>query len=561
MLIAYFSMEVAVDAQIPTYSGGLGILAGDTLRSAADLEVPMVGITLLAREGYFHQQLDENGVQRESVVEWSIPDKLVEHGHRVTVSIEGRSVHLRAWEYQVRGQTGHVIPVYLLDTDLPENADDDRRLTDRLYGGDDRYRLSQEIVLGIGGVRMLQALGHQIDKYHLNEGHSALLTLELLREQDCHKAPEADVFNLKSLSVDRIESVRKQCVFTTHTPVPAGHDRFSIDLVDAVLGHRRVCDIARQVCLEGQLNMTYLALSLCGYVNGVAKRHGEISQQMFAEYNIDAITNGVHAATWVCESFAKLFDQYVAGWRNDNFSLRYASLIPDEEIWQAHQRAKQRLIQHINSAVEINFDPEILTLGFARRSTAYKRGELLVSDIDRLRNVSRHQGPLQIVFAGKAHPKDEEGKQIIKRIFQKARSLQDDIKIVYLPNYDMSLAKILIPGVDVWVNTPEPPLEASGTSGMKAAMNGVPSLSVLDGWWIEGCLPGITGWAIGSRNHEVHDANAESLYSQLENEVLPCYYQQHENFVEIMKHAISLNGSFFNTHRMVHEYINKAYRA
>ena len=386
----------------------------------------------------------------------------------------------------------------------------------------------------------------------MNEGHAALLTIELLRE---HR----DRAGRKEFTSDDLAAVRKQCVFTTHTPVPAGHDRFNVELVEQVLGQREACCITDSVCHAGQLNMTYLALALSHYVNGVAKKHSEISQHMFAEYKIDAITNGVHATTWVSPPLAALFDKFIPGWRQDNFSLRYALSIADNDIWNAHQTAKRSLIDRVNRESNAGFDLDVLTLGFGRRAAGYKRAGLIFSDLDRIRRIAQDVGRFQIVFAGKAHPHDQHAKELISRIVSYGRQLISDVPVAYLSNYDMTLGRLMTSGVDVWLNTPNRRQEASGTSGMKAALNGVPSLSVLDGWWIEGCLEGITGWAIGTRNSEVRDANAESLYGKLEESVIPQFYSQREKFIDVMRHAIALNGSFFNTQRMVHEYMVKSY--
>ena len=557
-IVAYFSMEIALESSMPTYSGGLGVLAGDTVRSAADLSVPMVAVSLLHRKGYFYQRLDPSGWQAEDDVAWVVEDYVQEAPARASVTLEGRTVALRAWKYEVEGIGGHHVPVYLLDSDLAENSAWDRTLTDHLYGGDAHYRLCQEVVLGIGGVRMLRALGYRgIDRFHMNEGHASLLTVELLDELLAGRQSPAP-------TDDDIEAVRRHCVFTTHTPVRAGHDQFPMDLVDRVLGHHAAFDMAGVFCCEGTLNMTYLALSLSHYVNGVAKRHGEISQRMFAPYEIDAITNGVHVATWTSEPFQALFDRHVPGWRADNFSLRYALAIPREAVWQAHTRAKRELIRYVNRETNVGMDTDFLTLGFARRAASYKRADMLFDDPDRLRRVAADAGPLQVVYAGKAHPQDQGGKELIKRIHDAIAALRDRVKMVYLDNYDMGLAKMLIPGVDVWLNTPEPPLEASGTSGMKAALNGVPSLSVLDGWWIEGRIEGVTGWAIGEDRRSAGGGgdrakDAAALYDKLERLILPTFYRDRDRFVDIMRHCIALNGSFFNTQRMVQQYVLKAY--
>ena len=556
--IAYFSMEVGLETDMPTYSGGLGVLAGDTIRSAAELNVPMVAVTLLHREGYFYQKLDENGVQNEEPVQWIVEDFLMPLDEIVTVNLEDRQVKLKAWKYEVNRLGRNSVPVYFLDTNLPDNSDWDRTLTDHLYGGDTYYRLCQEIILGIGGVRMLRALKYnQIDRFHMNEGHAGFLTLELLKEQ-CEAAGR------DSISEEDIEVVRSKCVFTTHTPVPVGQDKFPMEEVKKLLNNHPCLQVSDLITHDGALNMTYLALTLSHYVNGVAKKHGEISSHMYAPYRIDSITNGVHVTTWTSQPFRDLFDKYIPGWREDNFNLRYALSIPGPEIWQAHIQAKRELIHYVNRETNKGMDTDILTLGFARRAATYKRADLLLSDIERLKEVYSKAGPFQIIYAGKAHPKDQQGKELIRRIFQAINALNSDIKIAYLENYDIQLGKLLTAGVDVWVNTPMPPMEASGTSGMKAALNGVPSFSILDGWWIEGCIEGITGWSIGhnGRNTETErntEQDASALFDKLESTIIPLYYNRPEQFRCIMSHCIALNGSFFNTQRMVQQYVLKAY--
>jgi starch phosphorylase len=556
--IAYFSMEIALEAGMPTYSGGLGVLAGDTIRSAADLKLPMVAATLLYRKGYFRQKIDANGWQLEEPVLWVVENFLSEMPERASVRIEGRTVQIRAWKYDVIGVSGFKVPVYFFDTDLPQNSEWDRTITHFLYGGDQHYRLCQEAVLGIGGVKILRALGYKsIERFHMNEGHSSLLTLELLDEAS-RAAGRA------SITHDDVEAVRKKCAFTTHTPVPAGHDQFPLDLVTSVLGRREIYEMKDIFCCEGRLNMTYLALNLSHYVNGVAKKHGEVSRLMFAGYKIDAITNGVHAATWASPPFQRLYDQHVPGWRQDNFSLRYALSISKTEVWEAHVKSKEHLVQHVNHVSGVGLDRDILTVGFARRAATYKRADLLFEDIERLKNIASKLGGLQIIYSGKAHPQDQGGKDVIKKIFQGKDQLKNEIKIVYLENYDLELGKMITAGVDVWLNTPQPPMEASGTSGMKAALNGVPSLSILDGWWIEGCIEGITGWSIGrntKRTEEGHDRlqDASSLYEKLEKTVLPLFYHDRDRFIEVMLHCIALNGSFFNTQRMLQQYVLNAY--
>jgi starch phosphorylase len=554
--IAYFSMEIALASQIPTYSGGLGVLAGDTIRSAADLGLPMVGVTLLHRQGYFFQRLDDEGRQSEEPVAWPIDDFLRLTDAVGRVEIEGRQVTIRAWCYTIRGIFGAEVPVFLLDTDVPENDPFDRTLTDALYGGDEQYRLCQEIILGVGGVRLLRALGYtQVGKFHMNEGHAALLALELLAEALQHTPDTRE---------EALERVQRMCVFTTHTPVPAGHDQFPLALAQRLLSPDQLQALQASECCEGGLNMTFVGLHLSQYVNGVTKRHGEVSRSMFPGYPIHAITNGVHSRTWTAPAFQRLYDRYIPDWRQDSFSLRYALGIPLDAIRQAHQEAKQQLIEAVNRSVNAGFDHDVFTLGFARRATAYKRPDLLFHDPDRLRRLAQRSGPVQLIFAGKAHPKDIRGKALIGQIIQQAKALGPEVKLAYLPNYDLELGQLLTAGVDVWLNTPLPPYEASGTSGMKATHNGVPSLSVLDGWWLEGHVEGVTGWAIGSRDDAgsgQHDeADARSLYQQLEEVILPLYANDPRLWAQVMRYTIALNASFFNTQRMLTEYVAYAYR-
>ncbi|MEZ6150350.1 MAG: alpha-glucan family phosphorylase [Pirellulaceae bacterium] len=563
--VAYFSMEIALDPTMPTYSGGLGVLAGDTLRAAADMCVSMIAVTLLHRQGYLSQTIDAEGWQHEQQVDWLVEEHCRELPQRAEVVIEGRTVHIRSWQYDVIGCEGHLLPVLLLDTDLEENAAVDRALTQQLYGGDSRHRLCQEVVLGIGGVRILRSLRlESLVQFHMNEGHAALLGLELLDERA--KSLGRELFNSED-----VQAVRKQCVFTTHTPVPAGHDRFGFDLVKQVLCRSDLFDMHEVFCCAGELNMTYLALNLSHYVNGVAKKHGEVSRHMLVpkdanhHYSIDHITNGVHAATWAAPSFSELFERFIPGWQKDNASLRGALAIPSDEVWQAHRTAKLRLIDQINSDHNALFDPLTFTIGFARRATAYKRANLLISDPERLQSIVEKHGPIQIVFAGKAHPLDVDGKRLIQQIVRAKNQLHPAVKLVYLENYDWELARLVLAGVDVWINTPQPPLEASGTSGMKAAINGVPSLSILDGWWIEGCVEGITGWAFGNATPaspadvDRFREDADALYDKLDQVIVPLYYQKPDQWKRIMAHSIALNGSHFNTQRMVQQYVIKAY--
>jgi starch phosphorylase len=423
-----------------------------------------------------------------------------------------------------------------------------------LYGGDQRYRLCQEAILGLGGVAVLRTLGHErFGNYHMNEGHSALLALALLDELspgEQKPTPEA------------IQAVRRQCVFTTHTPVPAGHDMFQTGLVHSTLGERLGRRLAELGCYPcGELNMTYLSLFFSHYVNGVSMRHENISQDMFPDYPVNAITNGIHAATWASDPFVRLFDRNMPEWRKDTLYLRYAVGIPLDEIREAHAEAKRMLLAEVERRAGRKLDPEALTIGFARRATPYKQPRLSFHSKDRLREIARTVGPLQMIFAGKAHPHDQHGKDLIRGIFQDAAELGTEVPVVYLEDYDMALGKLICSGVDVWLNTPTKPQEASGTSGMKAALNGVPSLSILDGWWIEGHVEGVTGWSVGEswRKEGNTDEEAASLYDKLETVIGPLFYQKPDEFARIRRSAIALNGSFFNAQRMLLQYVKNAY--
>ncbi|MBN2052224.1 alpha-glucan family phosphorylase [Candidatus Woesearchaeota archaeon] len=548
--VAYFSMEIGMNPDIPTYSGGLGILAGDTLRSCADLKLPVVGVTLLYKKGYFKQELDADGNQVEHEMNWDPSAFLHPMPQQAEIMLEGRRVMIKAWVYNLMGSTGRIVPIIFLDTDLPGNSDYDRRITQYLYGFDEKYRLAQEIILGIGGVKMLESIGCcNIQKHHMNEGHSAILALELYKRYS-----QAD---------EPIEEVRKRCVFTTHTPVPAGHDQFPRELAEHMLGENILPDIREELYINNKLNMTYLGLRFSKFINGVAKKHGEVSRNMFPGYHIESITNGVHSYYWICESFQKLFDKYLPGWEYDPFSLRYVLGIPKEEIWSAHQKAKQQLIGWVNKHYKADMKEEIFTIGFARRVATYKRGDLLFSDIKWLMKIAEKFKGIQIIYAGKAHPKDTAGKELLKRIISKMQEVSHKIKVCYVKNYDIATAKLLVSGVDLWLNTPQRPQEASGTSGMKAAHNGVLHFSVLDGWWLEGHIENITGWSIGAHPNDskenVPEEDAEDMYTKLEYIIIPRFYEERDKWVEMMKHAIAINGSFFNTHRMVQQYVLNAY--
>jgi starch phosphorylase len=553
--VAYFTMEIGLETDMKTYSGGLGILAGDTMRGFADRGVPAVGVTQLNDLGYCRQELLDDGTQVSHPDEWSPEAFLDPVDVTATVEIEGRDVLIKPWRYVVESETGGEVPVYFLDTDWPENDDEARDVTRRLYGAgrDRRYRLMQEVVLGIGGCRILDALGYDVDTYHLNEGHASLLTLELLASHD----PDPS-------------AVRDRCVFTTHTPVPGGHDEFDYWLADAVVPDLVPDEVLREHAGEESLHTTRLALSLSSYANAVSKRHQTVTHEMFPAHRVDAVTNGVHVPTWVAEPFRALYDEHVPGWRERPKRLRTARRLPVDAFLDAHRREKERFVDYVADQSGVELDPEICTLGFARRAAGYKRADLPFRDPDRLRSIARTVGGIQFVYAGKAFPGDTTGEELIRTVYRNGHDLQDDVGVVYLEDYDMEMGHRLTAGVDVWLNNPRRPLEACGTSGMKAALNGVPQLGTLDGWWLEGHVEGVTGWAIGPSPDEVTadelDADAEdaidagSLYDALERRVLPTYYDDRERWGTIARDAVAFNGAHFSAGRMVDEYVSRAYR-
>ncbi|MBI1220944.1 MAG: alpha-glucan family phosphorylase [Rhodobacteraceae bacterium] len=550
--IAYFSMEIAVRSEMHTYSGGLGILAGDMARSCADLELPVVFVTLLSRAGYFRQVIAADGQQTEQPDWWEPESWCKPLDAMVAVEIERKPVWIRPWLYIHTCPHGHQIPILLLDTDLDQNGAEERKLTNYLYGGDDTYRLKQEIILGIGGIRILRALGFDLHLYHLNEGHAALLTLELLNRW---RIPPAEP-TAREFSYDLVE-VRNRCVFTTHTPVDAGQDRFPYELFERLLPGFVERDALKQLAGDDRVNMTRLALNLAGYVNGVARRHAETTAHMFPGYRIHAVTNGVHAGTWTHDAFAQLYTAHFPQWQHEPEILVRALQLPEDEVWRCHQSAKSDLIRHVRESVGVGLDSDAPILGFARRMTGYKRPLLLFEDLDRLVDLAA-RWPFQVVLAGKAHPRDADGKAAIRQLHALARQLRGKITCVFLPGYDMRVAKALVAGSDIWLNTPLPPLEASGTSGMKAAFNGVLNLSVLDGWWIEACIDGVTGWPIG-RDGDSAEGHATALYDQLDRAVLPLFYTNPEQWRTMMKQAIGNIGYYFNSQRMMRRYATEAY--
>lgn len=551
--VAYFSMEIALDDAVPTYSGGLGVLAGDHLRAAADAGLDMVGVTLLYHHGYFAQRLSDDGSQSEVPVQWSPAAVLEKVPDTAVAGVDGTDVHIGAWRAVVHGVGGHELPVYLLDTDLAENPAEYRAVCDRLYGGDDEYRLRQEIVLGLGGVAWLERLGVEPAVFHMNEGHSALLGLALLRRAQASGGPLGTA----------VEAVRQRCVFTTHTPVPAGHDRFPTALVEDLLGERSVRDLEALGAIdEGCLDMTRLGMGSSRAVNAVSRRHAEVTRAMFPGVEVRSVTNGVHTAFWAAPPVAELYDASVPGWREDPELLRQVVTVSLDDVDSAHHACKQALVRALEQAAGVRLDPKALLIGAARRATPYKRMGLLFSDPDRLVALARAEGPVQVVLSGKAHPRDEAGKELIRHVVQVARRLGSDVPVLYVPGHSMELNRLLCSGSDIWLNTPRKPHEASGTSGMKAAVNGVPSLSVLDGWWVEGHVEGVTGWAVGDLRAESADAeDADALYAALEKDVVPLFYRDPDGFSVVRRFTMALNGSYFSTQRMVEQYARTAYRS
>lgn len=543
--VAYFSMEIGLESEIPTYAGGLGMLAADLMRSCADKKVPAVCVSVCWQHGYMRQQINKDGTQQYEQRTWKPEEHMTRLPETIVVQAEGRDIHVGAWRYDITSD-GHTVPVIFLDTNLEENDAQDREITKYLYGGDGAMRLKQEIVLGIGGIRMLRALGYEdVGTYHMNEGHAAFLTLELLKERDFSN-----------------DAVKKSCAFTTHTPVPAGHDVFDYDLAWKVVGDMLPWHI-KELAGQDRLSMTLLAMHLSRYTCGVSEVHGQVSRGMFPNEPIDTITNGIHHPTWASPEMSALFDKHVPDWRKNPSVLSSAeTALPDSELEAAHRSAKERLIDHVNKHSAIQFDTDTLTIASARRVVSYKRPELLYENLLRLKEVAC--GKLQMIHAGNAHPDDQFGQDVIKRLIERSSALKDCIKIVYLPDYNPDLAKLLVSGADVWLNTPMRLHEASGTSGMKASLNGLLNLSTLDGWWIEGYeMDPDAGWRIGPLAralppHEHRKTDAEDIYTQLQYKVIPEYYERHNKWVQRMKKSIALLAEF-NTHRCIDDYLEKAW--
>lgn len=540
--IAYFTAEIGLWSELHTYSGGLGVLAGDHVKSAADVGLPLVGMSLLYREGYGRQHLDDQGIQSETYAPIDPNDHLTNTGQTIQLPLDGSTLYASIWKASVVGVDGHAVPVYFLDTFHPNNSAEFVGLGARLYGGDDSTRVRQEYLLGVGGVRALQALGHDFAGMHLNEGHCTFAMLEMLNQGWTR------------------EELAQRTLFTTHTPVPAGHDRFEWSLVEDVMGDLLPSD-ARELVREagdseggGRCSMSHLAVALSTAVNAVSNLNAQVASTMFGSTHIAPITNGVHHITWTSPQMSSLFDHHLPGWKEDPSQLGYAGRLPDAALQDARQVNRQILRELVRASTGVELDEQRLTIGFARRFATYKRANLVFSDLERLRSIGA--GRIQFVFSGKAHPKDEGGKQLIRDIFASAGEVAEDIPVAFIENYDMATGLAMTSGVDIWLNNPIRPLEASGTSGMKAAMNGVPNCSILDGWWPEGCEHGVNGWAIGHSEDERDDArDAENIYDVLEHEVLPLWDEGPERWAKLMRASIATSARFTGT-RMIADYLH-----
>jgi starch phosphorylase len=601
--IAYFSAEFGFHESIPIYAGGLGVLAGDHLKSASDLGVPLIGVSLFYHQTYFSQQIDAQGKQI-AMYDTQIPDELPlkpvlnKDGTPVTIEVEvaAQIVKVRIWKVHI----GRIV-AYLLDTNLPENSAEGRKITARLYGGDQEMRISQEIVLGMGGVRALKSMGIYPDAWHMNEGHSVFLALERI----------GDFVKAQTLNFDEaLQAVKNNTIFTTHTPVPAGNDAFPLHIKDKYfqrywqeLGIKRheFMELGSQVQPEGYeiFNLTILSLKLSQFRNGVSRMHGDVSKKLWSdvwhnipreEIPISYITNGVHAMTWIVFKTRKLFDDYLGtDWKYniDNPSYwRAVHEIPDEILWKTKLEIKEKMLRHLRERLALQYtrnkvgtlqlrrlenmlNPNILTIGFARRFATYKRGTLIFRDLARLKRIlTNPDKPVQIVFAGKAHPRDEGGQALISHIYQLSQSDELRGRVFFVEGYDLHLARDLISGMDLWLNTPRRPQEASGTSGQKVTMNFGINFSVLDGWWCEG-YNGKNGWAFGDREdyrdlEELDTWDSDAIYDILENDIIPLYYDKRKEnipneWIQVMKHSLVANLPQFNTHRMVKDYTERFY--
>lgn len=555
-MIAYFVMECAVDSRIPTYSGGLGILAGDTLQSFADLEVPAVGITLLWKNGFTDQKLSNDGSQLDLPQEWDVEKYMQPTNVKIKIPIGGKDVTITAFKYVVESIKGdNEIDVYFLTPDAGENDAETRKICDRLYIEGGLTRLKQEIILGVGGYEMLKALNYEPFLYHINESHSAFLISSLMKD------------------MDDLNRVKSRVVFTTHTPVTAAFDKFEMkdvkEMLSGYCGEKVFNDIYRERLEEkDELNLSWLAIKNAKNVVAVSRKHKFVSEHIFEGYKLKYVTNGIHHVKWASPHYKMLYGKYIQGWEEDPDLLRGASCIPDSDFAQAHILCKETLVELINSETDASFLPADFTIAMAKRITNYKRNNLILSNPDKLIEIAEKKGAIQIIFAGKAHPADTDGLAIVKSIYNASNYISSKtkkVKIAFLENYNIHKANIILSGVDLWLNNPVRPLEASGTSGMKASLNGVPNFSVLDGWWLEACMEGINGWEIGPRtawtdlSHSDNIEDLNDIYGKLEFNILDLYYRNYSDYLKIMKMAVSSIAPHFNTHRMVSEYVTDLY--
>ena len=534
VFVGYFTAEIGLISDLHTYSGGLGVLAGDHVKSAADAGIPLVGMTLLYRKGYAKQNLDSSGNQTETYPKIDPEEFLFDTGVEISLPLDGREIHAKIWKAEIFGTNGKLVPVFFLDTFHHKNSIEHQELGMTLYGGDDSTRIRQEYLLGIGGVRALLILGYKISGLHLNEGHCTFAALEMLNQGWSR------------------EELANRTLFTTHTPVPAGHDRFRWEDVEYILGEL-LPDDAREIANSGDsCSMSHLGIGLCGKVNAVSGLNARVAQKMFPGTNIHPITNGVHHITWTSESFRLLFDKESLQWRVDSTQIRKMNF-SNEDLTIAKENSRNQLRYFVEKETGIQLDPEKLTIGFARRFATYKRANLIFKNLERLRNIGSNK--IQFVFSGKAHSKDVGGKKLIQRIYEGAKEIQNEIPVVFLENYSMDTGLLMTAGSDIWLNNPIRPMEASGTSGMKAALNGTPNCSILDGWWPEACIHGKNGWAIGKGEDERDDErDAKNILDVLENEVLPAW-ENKDKWLEIMRQSIYTSIGFTGA-RMIEDYQN-----
>ncbi len=535
-------MEIGLEDGIKQYAGGLGILAGDTLKAAADSKYPMIGVTLLYKKGYFRQMLSENAEQLEIADEWDYTKFLENTGKLIDVPFYQSFAKAEIWVYKVKGFSGFEVPVIFLNFDLPQNRDSEKFISYNLYTNYSETRFRQEIGLGIGGVKALEALGYKVNKYHLNESHAAFAILEARK-----------MTGSKELAKSKI-------VFTTHTPAEHGHIQYGKNFIEEIMA-QEYSKLLLDDYEEDRIHLTKFCLENCSYANAVSQRHGQVSRKMFPEKNIHSITNGIHTRTWAAKATTEVLDKYLTGWKGDPSVLRGATAIPDEEIFNMHKKNKRELFEYIKAKNSIELDESKFSIGFARRVDGYKRSGFIFTDIEILKYLAEKFGGIYVFLSGKAYFDYGPAEDLIRQFIKHSKEDLGALKVIYLEDYGMQISQLMIQGCDIWLNNPKKPLEASGTSGMKAALNGVPSFSTIDGWWVEGWKEGVTGWSIGSEDmNQVQDTiELHDLYCKLEHTIMPTFYANQPEWIEIQKNAIAFNASYFNTDRMLREYIEQAY--